>query len=255
MNLKDAVAVITGGGSGLGAATAQEFAERGAKVAILDLPSSPGAKAAESFGDKGLFLAADVTSGSEVEAALAKAAGHFATVHIAVNCAGIGRASRTLSKDGPHSLDLFNKVIQINLVGTFNTIRIAAAWMAKNQPNSEGERGVIINTASIAAYDGQIGQAAYAASKGGVVSLTLPVARDLASLGIRVCTIAPGIFETPMLGLLPETARKALEASIPFPSRLGRPSEYAALARHIVENTMLNGETIRLDGALRMAPR
>jgi NAD(P)-dependent dehydrogenase (short-subunit alcohol dehydrogenase family) len=226
MNLKDAVAVITGGGSGLGAATAQEFAERGAKVAILDLPSSPGAKVAESFGAKGLFVAAD-----------------------------IGRASRTLSKDGPHSLDLFNKVIQINLVGTFNMIRIAAARMAKNQPNSEGERGVIINTASIAAYDGQIGQAAYAASKGGVVSLTLPVARDLASLGIRVCTIAPGIFETPMLGLLPEPARKALEASIPFPSRLGRPSEYAALARHIVENPMLNGETIRLDGALRMAPR
>jgi 3-hydroxyacyl-CoA dehydrogenase / 3-hydroxy-2-methylbutyryl-CoA dehydrogenase len=255
MNLKDAVAVITGGGSGLGAATAQEFAERGAKVAILDLPSSPGAKVAEGFGAKGLFVAADVTSGAEVEAAVAKAAEHFATVHIAVNCAGIGRASRTLSKDGPHSLDLFNKVIQINLVGTFNMIRIAAARMAKNQPNSEGERGVIINTASIAAYDGQIGQAAYAASKGGVVSLTLPVARDLASLGIRVCTIAPGIFETPMLGLLPEPARKALEASIPFPSRLGRPSEYAALARHIVENTMLNGETIRLDGALRMAPR
>jgi NAD(P)-dependent dehydrogenase (short-subunit alcohol dehydrogenase family) len=162
---------------------------------------------------------------------------------------------RTLAKDGPHSLDLFNKVIQINLVGTFNTIRVAAAQMAKNQPNREGERGVIINTASIAAYDGQIGQAAYAASKGGVVSLTLPVARDFASLGIRVCTIAPGVFETPMLGLLPDTARKALEASIPFPSRLGRPSEYAALARHIVENTMLNGETIRLDGALRMAPR
>ena len=215
----------------------------------------PARNSPKSFGAKGLFVVADVTSGPEVEAAVAKAAEHFATVHIAVNCAGIGRASRTLSKDGPHSLDLFNKVIQINLVGTFNMIRIAAARMAKNQPNSEGERGVILNTASIAAYDGQIGQAAYAASKGGVVSLTLPVARDLASLGIRVCTIAPGIFETPMLGLLPEPARKALEASIPFPSRLGRPSEYAALARHIVENTMLNGETIRLDGALRMAPR
>jgi NAD(P)-dependent dehydrogenase (short-subunit alcohol dehydrogenase family) len=212
-------------------------------------------KVAESFGSKGLFVAADVTSGPEVEAAVAKAAEHFATLHVAVNCAGIGRASRTLSKDGPHSLDLFNKVIQINLIGTFNTIRLAAARMAKNQPNSEGERGVIVNTASVAAYDGQIGQAAYAASKGGVVSLTLPVARDLASLGIRVCTIAPGIFETPMLGLLPEPARKSLEASVPFPSRLGRPSEYAALARHIVENTMLNGETIRLDGAIRMAPR
>jgi 3-hydroxyacyl-CoA dehydrogenase / 3-hydroxy-2-methylbutyryl-CoA dehydrogenase len=255
MDLKDAVAVITGGGSGLGAATAQQFAECGAKVAVVDLPSSPGAKLAETFGARGMFLAADVTSGPEVEAAVARAAEHFTAVHIAVNCAGIGRASRTLSKDGPHSLDLFNKVIQINLVGTFNMIRIAAARMAKNQPNAEGERGVIVNTASVAAYDGQIGQAAYAASKGGVVSLTLPVARDLASLGIRVCTIAPGIFETPMLGLLPEAARKGLEASIPFPSRLGRPSEYAALARHIVENTMLNGETIRLDGALRMPPR
>ena len=255
MDLKDAVAVITGGGSGLGAATANEFAAHGARIAILDLPSSPGTKAAESFGANGIFLPADVTSGPEVEAAIAKAAAHFGAVHIAVNCAGIGRAMRTLAKDGPHSLELFSKVIQINLVGTFNTIRIAAAKMSGNQPNAEGERGVIINTASIAAYDGQIGQAAYAASMGGVVSLTLPVARDLASLGIRVCTIAPGVFETPMLGLLPEPARKALEASIPFPSRLGRPSEYAALARHIVENTMLNGETIRLDGALRMAPR
>ena len=255
MNLKDAVAVVTGGGSGLGAATVNEFAEHGARIVILDLPSSPGAKLAESLRERGMFVAADVTSGAEIEAALAQAAGRFGAVHVAVNCAGIGRATRTLAKDGPHSLDLFNKVIQINLVGTFNTIRIAAAQMAKNQPNREGERGVIINTASIAAYDGQIGQAAYAASKGGVVSLTLPVARDLASLGIRVCTIAPGVFETPMLGLLPDPARKALEASIPFPSRLGRPSEYAALARHIVENTMLNGETIRLDGALRMAPR
>ena len=255
MKLKDAVAVVTGGGSGLGGATAREFAAEGAKVVILDLPNSPGPGLAEAIGANGLFIAANVTSGAETEQAIALAAQRFGAVHIAVNCAGIGRASRTLSKDGPHSLDLFNKVIQINLAGTFNTIRIAAARMAKNQPNSEGERGVIINTASIAAYDGQIGQAAYAASKGGVVSLTLPVARDLASLGIRVCTIAPGIFETPMLGLLPEPARKALEASIPFPSRLGRPSEYAALARHIVENPMLNGETIRLDGALRMAPR
>jgi len=255
MNLNGAVAIITGGGSGLGAATANEFASHGAKIAILDLRSSPGAKVAETFGANGFFVPADVSSGAEVEAAIARAADHFGALHIAVNCAGIGRAMRTLAKDGAHSLDLFNKVIQINLVGTFNTIRIAAARMAKNQPNSEGERGVIINTASIAAYDGQIGQAAYAASKGGVVSLTLPVARDLASLGIRVCTIAPGTFETPMLGMLPEAARKALEASIPFPSRLGRPAEYAALARHIVENPMLNGETIRLDGALRMAPR
>ncbi len=255
MNLKDAVALVTGGGSGLGAATARGFAGCGAKIVILDLPSSPGAKVAEEFGANGTFVPADVVSGAEVESAVAKAVERFGAMHIAVNCAGIGRAQRTVGRDAPHSLDLFNKVIQINLVGTFNVIRLAAAQMARNQPNSEGERGVIVNTASVAAYDGQIGQAAYSASKGGVVSLTLPVARDLSSLGIRVCTIAPGIFETPMLGQLPDPARKALEASIPFPSRLGRPSEYAALARHIVENPMLNGETIRLDGALRMAPR
>jgi 3-hydroxyacyl-CoA dehydrogenase / 3-hydroxy-2-methylbutyryl-CoA dehydrogenase len=255
MKLTDAVAIITGGGSGLGAATARELAGCGAKIAILDLPSSVGAKVAEEFGANGIFVPADVASGSEAESAVARAAERFGAIHIAVNCAGIGRAQRTVGKEGPHSLDLFNKVIQINLVGTFNVIRLAAVQMARNQPNSEGERGVIVNTASIAAFDGQIGQAAYSASKGGVVSLTLPVARDLSSLGIRVCTIAPGIFETPMLGQLPDPARKALEASIPFPSRLGRPSEYAALARHIVENSMLNGETIRLDGALRMAPR
>lgn len=255
MNLKDAVAVVTGGGSGLGAATAREFASHGAKIAILDLPSSPGAKMAEELGAKAMFVPADVVSGPEVETAIARAAEHFGTIHLAVNCAGIGRAQRTVTKQGPHSLDLFSKVISVNLIGTFNVIRLAAVQMSKNQPNSEGERGVIINTASVAAYEGQIGQAAYSASKGGVVGLTLPVARDLASMGIRVCTIAPGIFETPMLGELAEPVRKALEASIPFPSRLGRPSEYGALARHIVENTMLNGLTIRLDGALRMAPR
>lgn len=255
MNLKDAVAVITGGGSGLGGATAREFAGAGANIVILDLPNSPGAKVAASFGGKGLFLAADVVAGAEIEGAIAKAAEHFGAVHIVVNCAGIGRAQRTVSKDGAHSLDLFNRVVQVNLVGTFNVIRLAALQMTKNSPNAAGERGVIINTASIAAFDGQIGQAAYAASKGGVVGLTLPVARDLAAFGIRVCTIAPGTFDTPMLASLPDPARKALEAQIPFPSRLGRPSEYGALARHIVENEMLNGETIRLDGALRMPPR
>ncbi len=255
MNLKDAVAVVTGGGSGLGEATSREFAHGGARVAILDLPNSPGAKVAESLGENGLFVAADVVSGDAVEQAIATAVERFGTIHIAVNCAGIGRAQRTVTREGPHSLDLFSRVVQVNLIGTFNSIRLAAHQMAKNSPNREGERGVIINTASIAAFDGQIGQAAYSASKGGVVGLTLPVARDLASLGIRVCTIAPGTFDTPMLALLPEPARKALGAQIPFPSRLGRPSEYAALARHIVENPMLNGETIRLDGALRMAPR
>ena len=249
------VALITGGGSGLGAATAHELASAGARIAILDLPSSPGAKIAAEFGSNGLFVPANVTSGSEVEKAVADTVAKLGAVHIAVNCAGIGRAQRTLSKDGPHSLELFTQVVQINLIGTYNVIRLAAAAMAKNAPNADGERGVIINTASIAAYDGQIGQAAYSASKGGVVGMTLPVARDLASVGIRVCTIAPGTFETPMLAELPDAARRALAAAIPFPSRLGRPSEYAALARHIVENAMLNAETIRLDGALRMAPR
>lgn len=251
MNLKNAVALVTGGGSGLGEATVREFASAGAKVAILDLPSSPGAKVAESLGANALFVEADVASSDQVTDAIAK----FASIHIAVNCAGIGRAMRTVTKDGPHSLDLFSKVIAVNLIGTFNVTRLAAAQMAKNQPGADGERGVIINTASVAAFDGQIGQVAYSASKGGVVSMTLPIARDLASLGIRICTIAPGTFETPMLAGLPEPNRKALAAQIPFPQRLGKPSEYAALARHIVENEMLNGETIRLDGALRMPPR
>ncbi len=255
MNLKDSVALVTGGGSGLGEATIREFAGAGARVAILDLPASPGAKVAESIGDKAIFVPADVVSAEQVTDAIQKTVARFGTVHVLVNCAGIGRAMRTVSKEGPHSLDLFIKVIQINLVGTFNAIRLAAAQMRDNQPNSDGERGVIVNTASVAAFDGQIGQAAYSASKGGVVGMTLPIARDLASIGVRVCTIAPGTFETPMLAGLPPPARKALEAQIPFPSRLGRPTEYASLARQIVENPMLNGETIRLDGALRMPPR
>jgi NAD(P)-dependent dehydrogenase (short-subunit alcohol dehydrogenase family) len=255
MNLKDKIAVITGGSSGLGGATTREFAAGGAKIVILDLPSSLGPKLAESFGADGLFVAADVASEADTANAIADATARFGTVHIAVNCAGIGRAHRTIGKDGPHPLDLFSQVIQVNLVGTFNVIRLAAHQMAKNAPNPDGECGVIINTASIAAYDGQIGQAAYSASKGGVVGMTLPIARDLASMGIRVCTIAPGTFDTPMLATLPEAARKALGAQVPFPSRLGQPAEFAALARHIVENAMLNGETIRLDGALRMAPR
>ena len=253
MNLKEPGGVITGGGSGWARRppwirrTRREGCD--SRFAVVARRET-----GRGLWRRGMFVAADVTSGSEVEAAVAKAAEHFATVHIAVNCAGIGRAARTLAKDGPHSLDLFNKVIQINLVGTSNTIRIAAARMAKNQPNSEGERGVIVNTASVAAYDGQIGQAAYAASKGGVVSLTLPVARDLASLGIRVCTIAPGIFKTPM-SVCCRSLRAKRSKVHSFSVATGTASEYAALARHIVENTMLNGETIRLDGALRMAPR
>jgi 3-hydroxyacyl-CoA dehydrogenase/3-hydroxy-2-methylbutyryl-CoA dehydrogenase len=255
MNLKDAVAIITGGGSGLGGATAREFAAAGARIVILDLPDSPGPRLAETIGQNALFIAADVASGEETERAIGVATQRFGAIHVAVNCAGIGRAQRTVSKDGPHSLELFAKVVQVNLIGTFNVIRLVAQQMARNAPNADGERGVIINTASIAAFDGQAGQAAYSASKGGVVGMTLPIARDLASIGIRVCTIAPGTFDTPMLATLPEAARKALGAQIPFPSRLGHPEEYAALARHIVENAMLNGETIRLDGALRMPPR
>ncbi|MGD0075280.1 MAG: 3-hydroxyacyl-CoA dehydrogenase [Candidatus Binataceae bacterium] len=255
MKVKDTVALITGGGSGLGEATARELLAAGGKVALMDLPSSPGAKLAEELGANALFTPADVSSAPEVEKAIKDTVTRFGTIHIAVNCAGIGRAQRTLTKEGPHSLDLFNKVIQINLVGTFNVIRLAAVQMAKNQPNSDAERGVIVNTASGAAFEGQIGQAAYSASKGGVVGLTLPVARDLASLGIRVVTIAPGTFDTPMLKLLPDTARQALAAQVPFPQRLGRPAEFGALVRAIVENAMLNGETIRLDGALRMPPR
>jgi len=255
MKVKDTVALITGGGSGLGEATARELLAAGGKVAILDLPSSPGAKVAGELGADALFVAADVVSAPQVEQAVKDTVARFGTIHVAVNCAGIGRAQRTLTKEGPASLEVFNKVIQINLVGTFNVIRLAAFQMAKNQPNADGERGVIINTASGAAFEGQIGQAAYSASKGGVVGLTLPVARDLSSLGIRVVTIAPGTFDTPMLGLLPDAARQALAEQVPFPRRLGRPAEFGALARHIVENAMLNGETIRLDGALRMPPR
>ncbi len=216
MNLKDAVALITGGGSGLGEATAREFAGAGARIAILDLQSSPGAKVAESFGDRGMFVAADVVSADGAAEAVAKAVARFATIHVAVNCAGIGRAMRTVTREGPHSLELFNKVIQVNLVGTFNGIRLAAAQMAKNQPNSEGERGVIVNTASVAAFDGQIGQAAYSASKGGVVAMTLPIARDLASLGIRICTIAPGTFDTPMLAGLPGSGPQGARSNHPI---------------------------------------
>ncbi len=255
MDVKDAVVMITGGGSGLGAASAREFAKAGASIVVMDLPSSPGAQVAAELGDKAIFTTADVTSESQVSEAIAKATTRFKGIHVLINCAGIAIGERILTKDGPAPLRRFAKVIEVNLIGTFNVTRLVAAEMAKNQPNAEGERGVVINTASVAAFEGQIGQAAYSASKGGVVSMTITVARDLASFGIRVCTIAPGTFETPMLATLPEPLRKALEANIPFPRRLGRASEYAMLARHIVENPMLNGETIRLDGALRMPPR
>ena len=255
MRISDITAVITGGASGLGRATAERLLAAGGRVALLDLPRSAGADVAKELGDRALFAAADVTSAEEVTAALNAAVARFGAVHVLVNCAGIGSADKTFGKRGPADLAGFTRVIQINLIGTFNCIRLAAAHMANNAPNAEGERGVIVNTASVAAFDGQIGQAAYSASKGGIVGMTLPIARDLAELGIRVCTIAPGTFDTPMLALLPQEHRDALGAAIPFPSRLGRPSEFAALVRHIIENSMLNGETIRLDGAIRMAPK
>ena len=256
MQIQGITAFVTGGASGLGAATVRLLAKQGARVAIYDLPRSKGADLEKELGGSARFLPGDVTDETALAAALDAALDAFGPLRALVNCAGIGSAARTVGKDGaPFPLDVFTRTIQINLIGTFNAIRLAAARMARNEPDRGGERGAIVNTASIAAFDGQIGQAAYSASKGGVVGLTLPVARDLARLGIRVCTIAPGLFKTPLLMGLPEPALEALGKSIPFPSRLGDPSEYAALACHILENPMLNGEVIRLDGALRMAPQ
>jgi NAD(P)-dependent dehydrogenase (short-subunit alcohol dehydrogenase family) len=255
MEIQGAGAVVTGGASGLGGATARELASAGARVAILDLPRSKGEETARALGGGAIFCACDVTKGDQVEAAIDRAVSELGGIRIAVNCAGIGWAQRTVTKEGPHGLEPFQRVMEVNVVGTFNAIRFEADRMSKNPPDADGERGVIVNTASVAAYDGQIGQVAYAASKGAVVAMTLPVARDLASLGIRVVTIAPGLFDTPLLAGLPEPARQALAANIPFPKRLGRPIEYAHLARSIIENGMLNGEVIRLDGAIRMPPK
>ena len=253
MLIKNSVFLVTGGASGLGEATARMAAENGGKVVIADLQADLGEKLAKEIG--GRFAKCDVTSEGDGKAAVALAVKEFGGVHVLVNCAGIAIAERTLGKEAPHDLARFARVIGINLIGTFNMIRLVADAMAKAGPNAAGERGVIINTASVAAYDGQIGQAAYAASKGGIVGMTLPIARDLSRNGIRVCTIAPGIFETPMMKGLPKEAQESLGKQVPFPSRLGRPSEYAQLARAIIENEMLNGETIRLDGAIRMAPK
>ncbi|MEW5863348.1 MAG: 3-hydroxyacyl-CoA dehydrogenase [Pseudomonadota bacterium] len=253
MQVKNSVFLVTGGASGLGAATARMAAEGGAKVVIADLQTEPGERLARELG--GRFVRCDVTSEADAQAAVDSAVREFGGLHVLVNCAGIGTAERTIGKDKPHDLAHFVRVITINLIGTFNMIRLAAFAMAKAVPNAAGERGVIVNTASVAAFDGQIGQAAYSASKGGVVGMTLPIARDLARNGIRVCTIAPGIFATPMLMAMPKEVQESLARQVPFPSRLGRPSEYAQLALHIVENEMLNGETIRLDGAIRMAPK
>jgi len=255
MQIADSVALVTGGASGLGEATVRLIVNGGGRAMILDRPGSPGASLASELGARAAFSEADVTDEAQVRAAVERTVEHFGVLNVTVNCAGVGIAMRTITRDGSHPLELFAKVVQVNLIGTFNVIRLAAAQMAKNPPTAEGERGVIVNTASVAAYDGQIGQAAYSASKGGVVGMTLPIARDLASVGIRVVTIAPGTFDTPMLAMAPEPVRQALAAQIPFPSRLGRPSEYASLVRQILENVMLNGETIRLDGAIRMAPK
>jgi NAD(P)-dependent dehydrogenase (short-subunit alcohol dehydrogenase family) len=255
MQIAGSTTIITGGASGLGRATAERLYAAGGSVVLLDLARSDGKTVAAGLGDRALFAPADVTSSDEVTAALEAAVARFGGVQALVNCAGIGTAEKTFGKRGAADLAAFSRTIQVNLIGTFNCIRLAAARMAANAPNPEGERGVVINTASVAAFDGQIGQAAYSASKGGVVGMTLPIARDLAELGIRVCTIAPGLFETPMLAGLPEAARASLGKQVPFPPRLGRPTEYAALAAHIIENAMLNGETIRLDGAIRMQPR
>jgi NAD(P)-dependent dehydrogenase (short-subunit alcohol dehydrogenase family) len=253
MQIKNSVFLVTGGASGLGAATARMAAESGGKVVIADMQAELGEKFAREIGAR--FAKCDVTSEADGKAAVALALKEFGGLHVLVNCAGIAIAEKTIGKEAPHALASFTRCITVNLIGTFNMIRLAADAMAKAVPNAAGERGVIINTASVAAFDGQIGQAAYSASKGGVVGMTLPVARDLSRNGIRVCTIAPGIFETPMLLGLPKEAQDSLGKQVPFPSRLGRPIEYAQLARSIIENEMLNGETIRLDGAIRMAPR
>jgi NAD(P)-dependent dehydrogenase (short-subunit alcohol dehydrogenase family) len=253
MKIEGASALVAGGASGLGAATARALHERGASVVIADLNAEKGEALAEEIG--GRFIKANVMEPEPVQAAVDAAAEADGGLRISVCCAGIGWAQRTASKQGPHDLEIFHNVIKVNLIGTFNVLRLACTAMSENEPDEEGERGVCINTASIAAWDGQIGQVAYSASKGGVVGLTLPAARDMAGRGVRVVTIAPGLFDTPLLAALPEEQREALGAGIPFPSRLGRPEEYGELACEIVTNTMLNGEAIRLDGALRMPPK
>ncbi|MFF3572630.1 SDR family NAD(P)-dependent oxidoreductase [Nocardia jiangxiensis] len=253
MNIDGTVAVVTGGASGLGNATARALHARGAKVVLIDLPMADREAATAGLGADAVFAAADVTSATEVAAAIDRAA-DLGDLRIVVNCAGVATPGKVLGRSGPLPLDVFERVVRINLVGTFNVIRLAAERMATTTP-VDGERGVIIDTASVAAFDGQVGQPAYAASKGGVAAMTLPIARELARHLIRVVTIAPGIFETPMMAGLPAEAQKSLGEQVPHPSRLGRADEYAALATHIVENAMLNGETIRLDGAIRMAPK
>jgi len=254
MQIKDNVFIVTGGASGLGGGTSRLLVANGAKVVIADVQADKGEALARELGATARFMKCDVTSEADAQAVV-NAAQQFGTLRGLVNCAGIAIGEKTVGKDGPHSLASFTRVITINLIGSFNMIRTAATAMSKLEPTADGERGVLINTASVAAFDGQIGQAAYSASKGGVVGMTLPIARDLSRSGIRVCTIAPGIFATPMLLGMPQEVQDSLGKQVPFPSRLGKPEEYAALAKHIIENVMLNGETIRLDGAIRLQPK
>src|SRR5579883_3301680 len=251
MDVQSKTILVSGGASGLGAACVRLLTQAGAKAVIVDLNNA----LAQELGGSAVFVKANVIDEAEVQAAVNTAVEKFGGLHVAINCAGIGVAEKVVGKELPHSLTSFTRVINVNLIGTFNVIRLAAFAMAKNEPTEAGERGVIINTASVAAFDGQIGQAAYSASKGGIVGMTLPIARELARSGIRVMTIAPGLFDTPLLAGLPEPARISLGQQVPFPPRLGRPSEYAALAKHIIENEMLNGEVIRLDGSIRMAAK
>jgi NAD(P)-dependent dehydrogenase (short-subunit alcohol dehydrogenase family) len=253
--LRDAAALVTGGASGLGEATVRALLERGAKVAVVDRDGDRAKALAEALGERTRAYVADVADEGEVERAVGAARSDLGELRAAVLCAGIGWAQRTVGRDGPADLGAFETVVRVNLIGTFNTLRLVAASMAGNEPDRGGERGVVVMTASVAAFDGQIGQTAYSASKGGVAAMTLPAARDLAAIGVRVCSIAPGVFDTPMLAGLPEASRQSLEAAVPFPARLGTPAEYALLACQIAEHPYLNGEVVRLDGALRMAPR
>jgi NAD(P)-dependent dehydrogenase (short-subunit alcohol dehydrogenase family) len=255
MEIEGSVAIVIGGASGLGEATVRNFVEGGGKVSILDIQQEKGQTLSAELGDDVIFYMTNVTDEQSVQNAIDKTVEAFGGIHIAVNCAGVGDAAKVLGKEGPMSMDQFNKVIQINLIGTMIVIRLAAEKMVANPPNDDGEKGVVINTASAAAFDGQIGQPAYSASKAGVVGMTLPIAREFAEYGLRIVTIAPGLFETPLLLALPEKVRVSLDKMVPFPNRLGKPAEFAMLARQIVENPMLNGETIRLDGALRMAAK
>lgn len=254
--LKHVTSVVTGGGSGLGRATAERLVREGGRALIIDLPSSPGSQVAADLGENALFMPADVTSEDEVSIALSAAKERWGSINSLVNCAGIGIARKTFNprKHQAHDLAGFSKVLQVNTIGTFNVIRLTVLHMAENEPNEDGQRGVIVNTASVAAFDGQVGQAAYSASKGAIVGMTLPIARDLAPTGIRVCTLAPGLFLTPLLQSLPEKVQNFLASTVPFPSRLGHPDEFAQMVQAIITNPMMNGEVVRIDGAIRMQP-